>query len=107
MGYPHWMGTDHFTGYYVNFLNPVTKQMQEADWWQHNATFEVRGILVLRSVLGFNFFRSSIRVLLHDDKLVFEAISRLVLGINITRSRLRLSCTFCISPCDTAEFRSL
>jgi len=40
MGYGHWMGTDHFTGYYVNFLNPVTQQMQEADWWQHNCTMD-------------------------------------------------------------------
>jgi hypothetical protein len=42
MAYGHWMGTEHFTGYYLMFLNEVTNTPQQANWWQFNATTPVQ-----------------------------------------------------------------
>lgn len=49
MAYGHWMGTEHFTGYYLMFLNEVTNTPQQANWWQFNAT-----TLVQQNVLRSN-----------------------------------------------------
>ena len=42
MAMGHWMGTEHFTGYYLMFLNEVTNTAQQANWWQFNATTQVQ-----------------------------------------------------------------
>ena len=43
IGYSYWMGTDHFTGHYINFLNPLTGKMEKKPdpEYMHNASTSV------------------------------------------------------------------
>mmetsp|Transcript_50433 Transcript_50433/g.96346 ORF Transcript_50433/g.96346 Transcript_50433/m.96346 type:complete len:620 (-) Transcript_50433:439-2298(-) len=68
LGFAHWMATDYFTGFFLNYMNTTdgdNSMVQSTDpWWQHNATREEQydvisqhnpDIPYLQKVLNYTF----------------------------------------------------